>query len=159
MLFEIKSRFDGSILFALEIESFKLCVEAAVKSKASLVGANLDGANLYGANLDIPVATREEAIKNLDVVGEIILHNQDVLEMGHWHDEKSDWKNKTCAEEAVCGTTHCLAGWLQVCAANPKVKELEPQLAGIIQAPIASHMFYETNARVVEWPTNREYAK
>ena len=31
MKFEIKSRFDGSLLFALETESMKLCVEAAVK--------------------------------------------------------------------------------------------------------------------------------
>ena len=47
MLFEIKHRFSGSVLFSLETESLKLCVEAAVKG-----GANLDGAYLRGAYLD-----------------------------------------------------------------------------------------------------------
>ena len=51
MKFEIKSRFSGAVLFSLETESIKLCVEAAVKSRADLRGANLDGADLYGANL------------------------------------------------------------------------------------------------------------
>lgn len=51
MNFEIKSRFDGSVLFQLETESLRLCVEAAVKSGAYLSGANLIGANLIGAYL------------------------------------------------------------------------------------------------------------
>ena len=52
MLFEIKHRFSGSVLFSLETESLKLCVEAAVKGGANLGGANLGGAYLGGANLD-----------------------------------------------------------------------------------------------------------
>jgi len=51
MLFEIKSRFTGAVLFSLETSSFKLGVEAAVKSRASLSGADLSGADLSGANL------------------------------------------------------------------------------------------------------------
>ena len=56
MKFEIKNRWNGEVIFALECGSLKLCVEAAVKSGASLTGANLtmanlDGANLTGANL------------------------------------------------------------------------------------------------------------
>ena len=51
MKFEIKSWDGGSVLFALECVSLKLCVEAAVKSRADLSGANLSGANLSGANL------------------------------------------------------------------------------------------------------------
>ena len=50
-IFEIKNRFNGSVLFSLETENFKMCVEAAVKSGANLYGANLRGANLRGANL------------------------------------------------------------------------------------------------------------
>ena len=42
MKFEIKSRFDASVLFSLETDSFKLCVEAAVKSRANLYGADLE---------------------------------------------------------------------------------------------------------------------
>jgi len=48
---EIRHRYDSSILFALEIGSLKLAVEAAVASRANLSGANLSGANLSGANL------------------------------------------------------------------------------------------------------------
>jgi hypothetical protein len=51
MKFEIKSRFTGSVLFSLETESLKLCVEAAVKAKAYLRDANLSDANLRGADL------------------------------------------------------------------------------------------------------------
>ena len=52
MLFEIKHRFTGAVLFSLETESLKLCVEAAVNSGVSLDGASLDGAWLDGASLD-----------------------------------------------------------------------------------------------------------
>ena len=51
MNFEIKSRYSGAILFALECGSLKLCVEAAVKSGADLSGAYLSGADLSGAYL------------------------------------------------------------------------------------------------------------
>ncbi|HOG08686.1 MAG TPA: pentapeptide repeat-containing protein [Syntrophales bacterium] len=51
MKFEIKHRFTGSVIFSLETESLKLCVEAAVKSRANLYSADLCGANLRSANL------------------------------------------------------------------------------------------------------------
>ena len=51
MKFEIKHRFNGSVLFSLETESIKLCVEAAVKSSANLRYANLSSADLRYANL------------------------------------------------------------------------------------------------------------
>jgi Pentapeptide repeats (8 copies) len=51
MKFEIKSQFDSSVLFSIETDTWKLAVEAAVKSRANLYGANLYGANLSGANL------------------------------------------------------------------------------------------------------------
>jgi hypothetical protein len=49
--FEIKSRCEGKVLFSLETESLKLCVEAAAKSGANLYRANLSGADLPRANL------------------------------------------------------------------------------------------------------------
>uniref|UniRef100_A0A6M3JDQ4 Pentapeptide repeat-containing protein n=1 Tax=viral metagenome TaxID=1070528 RepID=A0A6M3JDQ4_9ZZZZ len=51
MKFEIKSRFTGNILFSLETDSLKLAVEAAVKSRSDLSGADLSGADLYRADL------------------------------------------------------------------------------------------------------------
>jgi len=51
MKFEIKHRWDGSVLFAGEFGSLKLCVEAAIGSGANLVDANLVRANLVDANL------------------------------------------------------------------------------------------------------------
>jgi len=50
-LIEIKHRFTGAVLFALETESLKLCLQAAVKSRAYLYGAYLRGADLSGADL------------------------------------------------------------------------------------------------------------
>ena len=51
MKFEIRDRYSGSVLFALETESFKMCVEAAIQGGANLLGANLRGADLRGADL------------------------------------------------------------------------------------------------------------
>ncbi len=51
MKFEIKHRYSGAVLFELECGSMRLCVEAAVKSRANLSRANLYGANLSRANL------------------------------------------------------------------------------------------------------------
>jgi len=51
MLYEIKHRFTGAVLFSLETESLKLCVQAAVKAKACLRDAYLGGAYLRGADL------------------------------------------------------------------------------------------------------------
>ena len=122
-------------------------------SDAYLRGADLSGADLRGAN----TATDEQSIENLDKVRAIILDDNGRLEMGHWHGGYGEWMNKTCAEEAVCGTTHCLAGWLQVCATDPKVRAMETQLAGIVQAPVAAKMFFRKSDEVLTWLTDRKY--
>jgi hypothetical protein len=88
----------------------------------------------------------------------IILDDAARLEMGHWHGN-GDWVGKTCAEEVVCGTTHCLAGWLQVCATDPEVRAADTQLAGTLQAPIAGKMFFREPDEVLLWLTNRDYVK
>ncbi len=51
MLYTIKHRVSGAVLFSLGCGSFKLCVEAAVKSGAHLRGADLRDAYLRGAYL------------------------------------------------------------------------------------------------------------
>jgi uncharacterized protein YjbI with pentapeptide repeats len=51
MLFEIKRRITGNPLFALECDSMKMCVAAAVKSGAYLSVADLSDADLSDANL------------------------------------------------------------------------------------------------------------
>jgi hypothetical protein len=48
---QIKSRFDGQVLYDCEAETMLECLQEAVKSRAYLAGANLAGANLAGANL------------------------------------------------------------------------------------------------------------
>jgi len=51
MLYQIKSHFDGRVLFELECASLKLCAEAAVTAHAYLRGTDLRGANLRGTYL------------------------------------------------------------------------------------------------------------
>ena len=53
MKIEIKSRYDSSVLFTAEVGSWKLAVEAGVKSRADLSRAALSRANLSGANLSL----------------------------------------------------------------------------------------------------------
>jgi hypothetical protein len=49
--FEIKSRYNASVLFSMECGSLRICVEAAVKANANLGGAYLACADLAGAYL------------------------------------------------------------------------------------------------------------
>jgi hypothetical protein len=139
---------------------------------ANLRGANLQDANLQGADLQdadlqdadlrgadgkqLPSATPEQAIENLDKVREIILDNRERLNMGHWHGS-NEWKGRTCAEETLCGTTHCMAGWLQVCTTEPALRNIEAQLAGILAAPVAAKMFFKDDETAFKWLESRAY--
>jgi uncharacterized protein YjbI with pentapeptide repeats len=53
MKIEIKHRFSGEVLFAHDVEgnTIRLTLEAAVKAKVNLYGADFSGADLYGADL------------------------------------------------------------------------------------------------------------
>ncbi|MDP3937587.1 MAG: pentapeptide repeat-containing protein [Deltaproteobacteria bacterium] len=51
MKIEIRSRYDASVLFAADVGSWKIALEAAVKSPADLGGADLRDADLRGADL------------------------------------------------------------------------------------------------------------
>jgi uncharacterized protein YjbI with pentapeptide repeats len=51
MNYEIKHRFTGAVLFSLECDSLKLCVQAAVKAKADLRDSDLRGSNLRDSDL------------------------------------------------------------------------------------------------------------
>jgi len=53
MKIEIKSRFSGNVLFSFERKnnSIRITLEAALKAKVNLYGANLYGADLRDANL------------------------------------------------------------------------------------------------------------
>ncbi len=125
---------------------------------ANLARADLADANLAGAKkLPFKIATPAEAVANLDKVREIILDDSRRLNMGHWHADESKWVEHTCAEEAMCGTTHCLAGWLQVCATDEDVRRLPASTAGFAQAPMAAPMFYAPHEEVLRWLKDREY--
>jgi hypothetical protein len=51
MLYEIKHRFNNSVLFSVEAQSLQVAIELGIKAKADLYGANLRGADLRGADL------------------------------------------------------------------------------------------------------------
>jgi hypothetical protein len=51
MKFEIRNRWNDSVIFEIEADSFVKAVEQKIAERANLYGANLYGANLYGANL------------------------------------------------------------------------------------------------------------
>jgi uncharacterized protein YjbI with pentapeptide repeats len=124
---------------------------------ADLRGADLSGANLRGVNENyIDPATPDVAVANLDKVREIIMDNASRLEMGHWHSDMA-WKERTFAEETLCETTHCLAGWLQVCSADENLRNLDPQFAGALAAPIAAKMFFRGQDETLEWLKERKY--
>src|SRR3990167_6407634 len=51
MKFEIKNQYSGFVIFSLETDSLKLCVEVAIKSGSDLSGAYLSWADLSGSDL------------------------------------------------------------------------------------------------------------
>jgi len=136
-------------------------------SGADLIGAYLRSADLSGADLigaylrsadgkQLPRATPEQAIENLDKVRAIVLDNRSRLDMGDWHGS-DQWKERTCAEETLCGTTHCMAGWLQVCTTEPELKNIQTELAGIFAAPVAAKMFFKDDETAFKWLESRAY--
>jgi hypothetical protein len=175
---QIVSRFNSAkVLFECEIPedvesglAMRHALEKAVEARADLRGAYLGGADLRGAYLrgadlrgaylggaDLKTATPEQSVENLDKVRAIVLDNRARLEMGHWHQDDG-WKARTCAEETLCETTHCLAGWLQVCSTDPAIRdERDPQMAGIKAAPIAAKMFFRQPEEVFSWLDERKY--
>jgi hypothetical protein len=88
-------------------------------------------------------------------VAAIILDTPSRLYMDNWHRDDT-WRDRTCAEEAACGTTHCLAGWLQVCEGD---RNLDPATAGAHVAPVAARLFYSDSETVLEWLRSRKYVE
>ena len=139
---------------------------------ADLRDANLRGATLSGCNLrdaDLRGAYMSDAdmrglvdptlqIERLDKVREIVLDDAARLEMRSWH-HNDNWKERTCAEETLCGTTHCLAGWLQVCSTEPSIRSLDAEMAGFKLAPIATRMFFAGNEEALNWLRDRKYVE
>ena len=175
MQVEIKHRWTGAVLYACEVPqehsgmAMRYALEKAVAIRprivlrdADLRGADLRDAVLRGADLSgadgnqLPRATPAQAIENLDKVRAIVMDNRDRLNMGHWHGDNG-WKERTCAEETLCGTTHCMAGWLQVCSTEPALKEVDAYLAGVSAAPVAAKMFYRGDAEALAWLESRAY--
>ena len=85
-LFEIKHRLTVAVLFKLETESLKMCVETAVKRSADLRDADLrdadlGGASLSGANLggaDLGGADLSGAVLGGAVLGDADLRGADL---------------------------------------------------------------------------------
>ena len=125
-LYEIKRRLTGAVIFSRKCGSFKLCVEAAVKAGANLVGADLGDADLAGAlkidPADIPV------IPMIDAAIEAAIDAGGTLNMRTWHGSNDAW----------CGTEHCRAGWAVHLAGKPG-KALEDRVGAQMAATLIYH--------------------
>ena len=160
---EIKNRLTDAVIFVCDVPdkialglALKYAVQNAVTTGADLRDANLRDANLTGANGNPILATDGQSIENLDKVRAIVLDDQTRLDMGGWH-QTDEWEKRTCAEETLCETTHCLAGWLQVCSTVPEIRKLDAHLAGILSAPVAAKMFFKHPDEVLTWLESRAY--
>jgi hypothetical protein len=128
---------------------------------ADLAGADLSGADLAGANLARVknfLRPSPEEIMRLDEVREIVLKKPKRLAMDSWH--SGNWTPEhTPEEEYVCGSAHCIAGWLQALCPDAKVRQMDPRMAGVKLAPASAYMFTASNAAALRWLENREYAR
>ncbi len=117
--------------------------------KVSFIADKDDGSKLH--------ATPEQSIRNLDKVRDIVIHNSHRLDMDRWH-KNPMWTKCTPEHEIACGTTHCLAGWLQVCSTNSDVRTLgSASFAGLLCAPVAAKMFFKGRDEVLTWLQQRQY--
>ena len=104
MLFEIKNRYIGNVIFKLETESFQLCVEAAVKSGANLYNANLSGADLSGANLSGAIgADTYYQVGPIGSRGGITVYNatKDHIQCGCWSSNLADFEARVREKHAT----------------------------------------------------------
>jgi hypothetical protein len=116
VLFEIKHRFSGSVLFSLETGSLKLCVEAAAKGGADLSGANLRDANLGGANLggaDLGGADLGDAdLGGANLGGAKLVGDRPVLQIGPIG-SRADYLIVFMTEKGIRLKTGCFEGTLE----------------------------------------------
>jgi hypothetical protein len=143
MKIEIKSWITGGVLLAVETDNWKLAVEAAVKAKTSLRGADLSGAvlrdavlrgaDLRGADLsgaDLRGAVLRDAVLRDDKYKVPDLHTKmlaaidagGTLDMSTWH---------------TCETTHCRAGWA-ITLAGDAGRDLEDRCGSALAGAIIS---------------------
>ena len=109
---------------------------------AELRDTDLRDAYLTGADGEqLSRATAQQAIENLDKVRAIVLADEEKLNMACWHSDAA-WEKRTCVQETLCRTTHCMAGWLQVCSTEHALKGVAAYLAGALAAPVAAKMFF-----------------
>ena len=112
-------------------------LRGATLNPEHIYGSALEGANLDGAK---GVASRAEAVSTLDKVREAVLADETKLNMASWH----------------CGTSHCIAGWVQVVEGLPLNDHAA--LDGIRFAWPAAHMFHATDDEALQFLKDREYA-
>ena len=92
MKWQIKHRYNKTILFEMEAEFFRQAVEEAVKTGADLSGADLSGVNLSGANLyraNLPGADLSDTKNLVKIMG---------VEPGNFY-----WKR---FEEGLCNNNY-----------------------------------------------------
>ena len=98
MKFEIKSRWDSTVLFTCEAASLLLAFQAAIKSGANLYGADLSDANLSVANLsgaDLSGADLDIKIGRLDFGGWSVLVTPEQTAIGCQVHPNKDWLKHT----------------------------------------------------------------
>ena len=138
--FEIKNRFTSDVIFSGEYESFKSCVENAVKKGVSLAGANLENADLRYAylryanlryaylryanlmNADLRYANLRNVlllntignmrqIKSLQLETYTVVYTDTVLQIGCENHSIENWKTFTNEQILKMGGKEALRFW------------------------------------------------
>lgn len=119
----------------VEKQTPKICMTAVQQDGAALKYVKIPGLNYTGQSEET-----EEAIW-----ADVCKHAKLGLDMDQWHGD--DWNPY---EEGTCGTTHCLAGWVQALSTDPEIRHMDPLEAGLKLIPRHAHLFYKTNEEVLK---------
>jgi hypothetical protein len=115
-------------------------------------GIDSKGAKIAGVNAD---RATPEQIERLDLVRARVLENQNCLNMKVWHGD--GWKPEA-APGNDCGTTHCIAGWLQVYEEDPDLRGLFASEYVERKFPCIRHIVHTSNSVALKWLEDRRYA-
>ena len=96
MKFQIKSQFSAKILFELDCNSLKICIEKAIGGGAGLHGADLRGADLYGAD-NKKIKLTKNPIQILGLHWPILIFNFN-MRIGCEFHLIEEWENFTPAQ-------------------------------------------------------------
>ena len=126
---------------SIELSENATLTAPKLAEKLNEIGYNIKGGRLtHGYYLHLT----DKEISYLNRIKPLV--ESDKLVMSKWH-ENDNWKSQTIDEVIGCGTTHCVAGWIQIFEKD-KYNDVTAEECGKKCAPNLASLFFESEEKV-----------